>query len=116
MRARLAVELPGFGELFRVLSFEEIGYAAEGRPMVLSASYFRDDLLRFVDQRYRPGQMILSAAGAVDHDAIVREAQAQAGIDHPHVCKVFDAGELGVEYLSADIFEDHVDAVWTVFV
>lgn len=37
--------------------------------------FCRDDLTRFVDQRYRPGQMILSAAGAVDHDALVTLAE-----------------------------------------
>ena len=40
-------------------------------------SAFREaDLRRFVSQNYGPGQMILSAAGAVDHDAIVRMAEA----------------------------------------
>ena len=48
---------------------------AEGRVR----SFSRDDLTRFVDQHYRPGQMILSAAGAVDHDALVRSAQALFG-------------------------------------
>jgi len=36
--------------------------------------FARPDLEGFVDQYYRPGQMILSAAGAVDHDALVRMA------------------------------------------
>ncbi|QGX97557.1 insulinase family protein [Roseovarius faecimaris] len=39
-------------------------------------SFSRADLDRFVAQHYQPGQMILSAAGAVDHDALVREAEA----------------------------------------
>ncbi|WP_397542427.1 insulinase family protein [Roseovarius salis] len=42
-------------------------------------AYTRDDLTGFVDQHYRPGQMILSAAGAVDHDALVRDAAALFG-------------------------------------
>ncbi len=37
-------------------------------------NFARDDLTRFVDQQYRPGQMILSAAGSVDHDELVRVA------------------------------------------
>ena len=35
----------------------------------------RSDLDGFVDQYYRPGQMVLSAAGAVDHDERVRMAE-----------------------------------------
>ncbi|MBU1494026.1 MAG: GntR family transcriptional regulator [Actinobacteria bacterium] len=35
------------------LSFEEVGYDAEARPLVLAASYFRDDLLRFRLMRRR---------------------------------------------------------------
>jgi predicted Zn-dependent peptidase len=37
------------------------------------------DLKGFVGERYSPGEMILSAAGAVDHDAIVRGAEATFG-------------------------------------
>ncbi len=39
-------------------------------------SFSRDDLKTFVGQQYVPGQMILSAAGAVDHDALVKAAEA----------------------------------------
>ncbi|GIT91033.1 peptidase M16 [Jannaschia pagri] len=39
-------------------------------------AFDRNDLTRFVQQNYGPGQMILSAAGAVDHDHIVRLAEA----------------------------------------
>ena len=42
-------------------------------------SFSRDDLSGFVDEHYGPGQMILSAAGAVDHDALVRTAEALFG-------------------------------------
>lgn len=44
-------------------------------PSERVSSFTRDDLATFVSERYAPGQMILSAAGAVDHDAIVREAE-----------------------------------------
>ena len=37
------------------------------------------DLKGFVGERYAPGEMILSAAGAVDHDAIVAQALASFG-------------------------------------
>ena len=39
----------------------------------------REDLTRFISERYRPGQMILAAAGAVDHDELVRMAEQQFG-------------------------------------
>ena len=38
-------------------------------------SFSREDLRRFVHQHYGAGQMILSAAGDVDHDTIVRLAE-----------------------------------------
>jgi len=41
--------------------------------------FARDDLTGFITQHYQPGQMILSAAGAVDHDALVRLAEAAFG-------------------------------------
>ena len=44
-------------------------------PSERVSSFTRDDLATFVAARYAPGQMILAAAGAVDHDAIVRAAE-----------------------------------------
>jgi len=41
--------------------------------------FTRDDLNGFVDQHYRPGQMILAAAGAVDHAELVRDAERLFG-------------------------------------
>ena len=38
-------------------------------------AFTRDDLAGFVAERYAPDQMILAAAGAVDHDVIVAEAE-----------------------------------------
>ncbi|MEL7298912.1 MAG: pitrilysin family protein [Pseudomonadota bacterium] len=38
-------------------------------------AFERSDLSTFVREHYAPGQMILAAAGAVDHEAIVREAE-----------------------------------------
>lgn len=43
------------------------------------SSFTRADLQGFVKERYSPDQMILSAAGAVDHDSIVTQAQAMFG-------------------------------------
>jgi predicted Zn-dependent peptidase len=42
-------------------------------------AFSREDLAAFVAEQYGPGQMILSAAGAVDHDALVREAEKLFG-------------------------------------
>jgi len=36
--------------------------------------FARPDLEGFVDRHYRPGHMVLAAAGAIDHDALVRLA------------------------------------------
>ncbi|MBY5931882.1 insulinase family protein [Tateyamaria omphalii] len=48
-------------------------------PSERVSSFGQSDLKRFVDQHYGPEQMILSAAGAVDHDAIVRLAEELFG-------------------------------------
>ncbi len=42
-------------------------------------SFGRSDLAGFVGEHYGPGQMILCAAGAVDHDALCRQAEALFG-------------------------------------
>jgi predicted Zn-dependent peptidase len=42
-------------------------------------SFTRENLAEFVAQNYVPNQMILAAAGAVDHDALVRLAEASFG-------------------------------------
>jgi len=43
-------------------------------PVEKVAKFSRDNLTGFVAERYSPDQMILSAAGAVDHDEIVAQA------------------------------------------
>ena len=42
------------------------------------------DLSRFVAERYAPGNIIVAAAGGIDHDAIVRAAEAAFGHLAPH--------------------------------
>ncbi|NRA99763.1 MAG: insulinase family protein [Rhodobacteraceae bacterium] len=42
-------------------------------PSALVSGFGRDDLTRFVAERYAPDRMIVSAAGGVDHDAIVAQ-------------------------------------------
>ena len=48
-------------------------------PSERVSAFSRDNLAGFVAEHYRPERMILSAAGAVDHDAIVREAEKLFG-------------------------------------
>jgi len=43
------------------------------------AGFTADDLRLFVSQHYRPERMIMAAAGAVDHDTILREAETLFG-------------------------------------
>lgn len=64
---------------------QETAYPGQplGRPILGPAERVRafseDDLRRFTGAHYEPGQMILSAAGAVDHDALLAEAERQFG-------------------------------------
>ncbi|WBU57007.1 M16 family metallopeptidase [Paracoccus sediminicola] len=48
-------------------------------PAERVSGFGRQDLSRFVTEHYGPGQLILAAAGAVDHDRIVRQAEAAFG-------------------------------------
>jgi predicted Zn-dependent peptidase len=48
-------------------------------PAERVGAFAREDLTRFVAEHYGPDQMILSAAGGVDHDAIVSQATAIFG-------------------------------------
>ncbi len=56
-------------------------------PTERVSSFKRDDLRAFVAEHYGPDQMILAAAGGVDHDAIVAQAEALFG----HLKPVGDA-------------------------
>ncbi|EEB86453.1 M16 family metallopeptidase [Roseobacter sp. GAI101] len=48
-------------------------------PSEAVSRFSREDLSGFIDQHYGPDQMILAAAGAVDHDEIVRLAEQLFG-------------------------------------
>jgi len=48
-------------------------------PAARVKAFGRDDLKQFVSERYGPEQLILSAAGAVDHAALVKEAERLFG-------------------------------------
>lgn len=63
------------------------------------AAFGSRDLSAFVGEHYRPDRMILAAAGAVDHDAIVQEAEALFGDvsrGRPEMAEVarFQGGEM----------------------
>lgn len=67
-------------------------------PSERVSAFHRDDLSRFVTEHYGPGQMVLSAAGAVDHDEIMRMAEDLFGHLQPtllstHETAVFHGGE-----------------------
>jgi predicted Zn-dependent peptidase len=57
---------------------QPLGRAILG-PSERVSGFTRDDLRDFVAEHYRPERMIVAAAGAVDHEAIVRECQALFG-------------------------------------
>ena len=44
-------------------------------PAERVSAFSREDLARFVGEHYGPGQMIVAAAGAVDHEALVAQAE-----------------------------------------
>jgi predicted Zn-dependent peptidase len=56
-------------------------------PSEKVSTFSRDDLSGFVAEHYGPERLILSAAGGVDHDAIVREAEVLFG--HLKPCAEF---------------------------
>jgi predicted Zn-dependent peptidase len=64
---------------------QEVAYPGQalGRtilgPTERVSAFSRADLTSFVAEHYTPDRMILSVAGAVDHDTIVREAEARFG-------------------------------------
>ncbi|MBT9245467.1 insulinase family protein [Gemmobacter fulvus] len=59
------------------------------------SSFTREDLLRFVAEHYGPDQMILSAAGGVDHDSIVAQATAIFGGLTPVGAPVIERARFG---------------------
>ncbi|MEQ9121609.1 MAG: pitrilysin family protein, partial [Alphaproteobacteria bacterium] len=73
-----------------------------GRPILgepeIIRTIPRDAVVDYIRSRYRPGAMVLSAAGAVDHDAFVRLAETLfSGLTGdgapPHDPAVYTGGE-----------------------
>ena len=62
-------------------------------PSERVSAFGRDDLSRFIGQHYGPEQMILSAAGAIDHDAIVKLAEDLFGDLTPRRVLLADAAQ-----------------------
>lgn len=67
-------------------------------PVERVSSFNRNDLSGFVEEHYGPEQLVLSAAGAVDHDQIVRMAEDLFGDMKPRKGRVahsakFTSGE-----------------------
>ena len=60
-------------------------------PQERVSAFTRADLQGFVAERYAPGQMILAAAGGVDHDAIVAQAEGMFGALQARPALGFDA-------------------------
>jgi predicted Zn-dependent peptidase len=64
---------------------QEVAYPGQalGRPILGTAervrAFSRDDLMSFIARHYAPERMILAAAGAVDHAALARQAEASFG-------------------------------------
>ncbi|MEM9394945.1 MAG: pitrilysin family protein [Pseudomonadota bacterium] len=69
--------------VFDWLQEQAFGGQALGRTILGPAervrSFARDDFFGFVDTHYNPQNMVLAAAGAVDHDALVALAEALFG-------------------------------------
>ncbi|RFP87347.1 insulinase family protein [Rhodobacteraceae bacterium 63075] len=69
--------------IFDWLQEEAYPDQAIGRPILGDAArvqgYSREDLTGFVARHYGPEKMILAAAGKVDHDALVAQAEALFG-------------------------------------
>ncbi|MBY6136520.1 insulinase family protein [Nocardioides marinus] len=68
-------------------------------PAERVSSFSREDLEGFVGEHYGPSQMILAAAGAVDHDVLVRLAEQMFGHLEPKAAHVeegatFTGGEM----------------------
>ena len=59
-------------------------------PSERVSAFDREDLSRFISQYYRPDQLILSAAGAVDHDVIVKLAEKLFGHMQPSLLSSAD--------------------------
>ena len=63
--------------------------------MDLGGAFSRADLSAFVSEHYRPERMILAAAGAVDHDQIMKLAEATLEEAKDDFAKAVKKGDRG---------------------
>lgn len=77
-------------DLFNVDFFKDHPLARPicGRAETVT-SFRRDDFVRFFKSRYHPLRVIVSAAGHVRHDELVREMSARLGSDHRGPAAIF---------------------------
>ena len=61
---------------------QAIGRPILGRPDSI-ASFTADTIRAFMAREYKPGRMVLAAAGAVDHEILVRDAERALGSLRP---------------------------------
>ncbi|WP_425045945.1 M16 family metallopeptidase [Primorskyibacter sp. S87] len=61
-------------------------------PSERVSNFSREDLSKFVAEHYGPEQMILSAAGAVDHDLLVKTAEEMFGHLEPRSSRLVQPG------------------------
>ncbi|MDO5705067.1 MAG: pitrilysin family protein [Paracoccus sp. (in: a-proteobacteria)] len=84
---------------------QEAAYPAQamGRTILGPADrvtrFGRADLSGFVAEHYGPGQMIVAAAGAVDHDRILRLAEAAFG----HLAPIADHAREGARWQGGEV-------------
>ncbi|QFT64143.1 pitrilysin family protein [Roseivivax sp. THAF30] len=64
-------------------------------PSANVSRFGKDDLARFVSEHYGPDRLILSAAGAVNHDALVRQAEKLFGDLAPRDARDADPARFG---------------------
>ena len=58
--------------------YQALGRTVLGDPNVVR-NINRDEMVAYMDERYRPSQMVVAAAGKVDHDRFAREVEQQFG-------------------------------------
>ena len=67
-------------DLFQETAFanQPLGRSILGTPKRV-ASFSREDLVRYTAQHYVPNRMVIAAAGAIDHAAVCKRAEAMLG-------------------------------------
>jgi predicted Zn-dependent peptidase len=56
------------------------------------ASYTREDLIRYMDRHYRPGRMVVSAAGNISHDTLLALTEKYFDLAERPAAKAYEPG------------------------